>query len=134
MESWSVCGLQVLCFSFFFLRFYLFIHGRHGERQRHRQREKQAPSGEPDAGLYPRTPGSCPEPKADTQPRSHSGAPVLLLQSLPSTMEEGDPDYLLWGRGGGEKPSLVGEEKGCGQVRVRERRRTLCCLQHKGGS
>ena len=33
------------------------------ERQRHRQREKQAPCGKPDAGLDPRTPGSCPELK-----------------------------------------------------------------------
>ena len=42
----------------------LSIHER--ERQRHRQREKQAPCKEPDAALDPRTPGSCPEPKADT--------------------------------------------------------------------
>ena len=48
---------------------------RERERQRHRQREKQAPCREPDAGLDPRTPGSCPEPKADTQPLSHPGAP-----------------------------------------------------------
>ena len=33
---------------FFFLRFYLFMV-RHTERQRHRQREKQAPCREPDA-------------------------------------------------------------------------------------
>ena len=59
----------------FFLRFYLFIHERHTERQRHRQREKQAPCREPDVGLNPRTPGSCPEPKADTQPLSHPGIP-----------------------------------------------------------
>ena len=44
-------------------------------RQRHRQREKQAPHREPNAGLYPRTPGSPPEPKADTQPLSHPGVP-----------------------------------------------------------
>ena len=31
--------------------------------------------GEPDAGLNPRTPGSQPELKADTQPLSHPGAP-----------------------------------------------------------
>ena len=37
---------------------------RDPERQRHRQREKQAPGGEPDVGLDPGTPGSCPEPKA----------------------------------------------------------------------
>ena len=36
--------------------------------QRHRQREKQAPYGEPDVGLDPRILGSQPEPKADTQP------------------------------------------------------------------
>ena len=32
------------------------------KRQRHRQREKQAPCREPDVGLYPRTLGSRPEP------------------------------------------------------------------------
>ena len=36
-------------FFFFFLRFYLFIHER--------DREKQAPCGEPNAGLNPRTLG-----------------------------------------------------------------------------
>jgi len=40
----------------------------HTQRQRHRQREKQAPYGDPDAGLDPRTPGSGPEIKEDTQP------------------------------------------------------------------
>ena len=49
------------------------------ERQRHRQREKQGPCREPDAGLDPRTPGSRPEPKADTQPLSHPGVPLVLL-------------------------------------------------------
>ena len=46
----------------FFKRVYLFIHDRHEERerQRHRQGEKQAPCREPDVGLDPRTPGSCP--------------------------------------------------------------------------
>ena len=32
----------------------------HTQRQRHRQREKQAPCREPDVGLDPGTPGSCP--------------------------------------------------------------------------
>ena len=36
-------------------------------------RDSQAPHGEPDAGLHSRTPGSCPEPKADAQPLSHPG-------------------------------------------------------------
>ena len=55
---------------------YLFIHERHGERerQRHRQREKQAPCREPSAGLDPMTPGSPPE-----LPR---GSIFGLLQSL----------------------------------------------------
>ena len=45
------------------------------ERQRHSQREKQAPCGAPDVGLDPRTLGSCPEPKTDAQPLSHPGIP-----------------------------------------------------------
>ena len=53
----------------FFKRLYLFIH------ERHRQREKQAPCREPNAGLDPRTPGSRTEPKAGTPPLSHPGVP-----------------------------------------------------------
>ena len=33
------------------------------ERERHRQRERQAPCREPDVGLDPRSPGSGPGPK-----------------------------------------------------------------------
>ena len=47
-----------------------------------RQREKQAPFGEPDAGLDPKTPGSPPELKADTQPLSHPGTEVMEKQIL----------------------------------------------------
>ena len=47
------------------------------EMQRHRQREKQAPCREPDAGLDLRTRGSHPELKADVQPLSHPGIPAL---------------------------------------------------------
>ena len=46
----TTCGLLFVLFCFLIL-FYLFIHERHTERQRHRQREMQAPSGEHDAGL-----------------------------------------------------------------------------------
>ena len=61
---------------FFFLDFiYSFIKDTHTERQRHRQREKQPPCREPKAGLDLRTPGSHPEPKADTQPLSHPSIP-----------------------------------------------------------
>ena len=49
--------------------------GGERERQRHRQREKQAPCREPDVGLDPGNPGSCPGPKAGAQPLSHPGAP-----------------------------------------------------------
>ena len=45
------------------------------ERQRHRQREMQAPHREPDVRLDPRTPGSQPELKADTQLLSYPGVP-----------------------------------------------------------
>ena len=48
--------------------FNLFTHERHTERQRHRQKEKQAPCREADAVLHPETPGSHPGPKADAQP------------------------------------------------------------------
>ena len=60
---------------FFFLIFYLFIH----ERQRRRQREKQSPCREPDVRLHPGTLGSRPEPKVDTQPLSHVGAPIFYI-------------------------------------------------------
>ena len=49
------------------------------EKQKHRQREKQAPGRQPNAGLDPRTPRSCPELKADAQPLSHPGAPLVAL-------------------------------------------------------
>ena len=76
------------CFIRCFLKdfIYLFIHERHThterERQRHRQREKQSPCREPDAGLHPGNPGSRPEPKADTPPLSHPGAPPFWFWSL----------------------------------------------------
>ena len=65
-----------VCFVFF--KIYLFIQ-REKERQRLRQREKQAPCGEPDVGLNPGTPGPSPELKADAQPLSHPGVPIVLL-------------------------------------------------------
>ena len=45
------------------------------ERQRHRQREKQATCTEPDVGLDPRTPGPLPGLKAGTKLLSHPGVP-----------------------------------------------------------
>ena len=48
------------------------------ERQRPRQREKQAPCREPDVGFEPGTPGSRPGPKAGAIPLGHPG--VSLTQ------------------------------------------------------
>ena len=48
-----------------------FIHERHKQRQR----ENQAPCGEPDVGLHRRTLESHPELKADAQLLSHPGVP-----------------------------------------------------------
>ena len=51
----------------------------HREKQRHRQKEKQALCREPDVGPNPRNPGSRPEPKAGARPLSHTGIPLPLL-------------------------------------------------------
>ena len=40
--------------------------------------EKQAPYREPDVGLDPQTPGSCPGPKAEAKPLSHLGIPDMV--------------------------------------------------------
>ena len=55
-EGWTV--LHPLLFFKDFI--YLFLRDRERERQRYRQREKQTPCREPDVGLDPWTPGSCP--------------------------------------------------------------------------
>ena len=46
------------------------------ERQRHGQREKQAPRKDTDVGLHSGTPGSHPEPKTSAKPLSHPGIPA----------------------------------------------------------
>ena len=48
---------------------------RDTETEAETQAERQAPQREPDVGLDPNTPGSRPEPKADTQPLSYPGTP-----------------------------------------------------------
>ena len=45
-----------MIYETFFLRFYLLIHERARDIDRHQ--EKQTPCSEPDAGLKSRTPGS----------------------------------------------------------------------------
>ena len=65
----------------FFFNIYLFIHEKHREKQRHRQKEKQALCEEPNAELDPRTLGSHPEPKADAQPLGPPGTPAGALSN-----------------------------------------------------
>ena len=62
----------------------LFIHERHTHthRQRHGQREKQAPCRETDVGLDPRTPGPQPELKADAQPLTTPPPQVSPIQTF----------------------------------------------------
>ena len=47
-----------------FLKDFIYLLMRDTQRQRHRQREKQAPCRESDVGLYPGSPGSRPGLKA----------------------------------------------------------------------
>ena len=70
--------------------------------ERYRQREKQVPCRDPDAGLDPRTPGSRRESKTDTQPLSHPGIPnVIILNWFNASSQEwhavNNSIYLLWG-------------------------------------
>ena len=71
---------QWIFFKIIFI--YLFMidgeRERERERQRDRQREKQAPCRKPDVGFDPRTPGSCPGPKAGAKPLSHPGIPRAM--------------------------------------------------------
>ena len=61
-----------------FLRFYLFMRERGRNIGRGRGRLCAGnPMRNSIPGLDPGTPGSCPEPKADTQPLSHPGVPDL---------------------------------------------------------
>ena len=74
-------------FIIFLKKIYLFMRNTERERQRHGQREKQAPCREHNAALHPRTLGSWREPKVDAQPLSHPGIPksYSLLLNSPQT-------------------------------------------------
>ena len=64
----------------------------------------------PDAGLDPRTLGSCPEPKADTQPLSHPGAPEVIQflgKSIPRKKWERDTEHSGKGRGRGRRDTVA---------------------------
>ena len=76
--TFAYCFLFECFLSFFKI---LFICSWETQREPETQAEGEAGShGEPDVGLDPRTRGSRPELKADTQPLSHPG--VLWLFSL----------------------------------------------------
>ena len=75
----------ILSSSTIFLKKILFIHERPREREAETQAEGRARSlQEPDVGLDPGPPRSCPGPKADAQPLSHTGVP-LAVQFLSRT-------------------------------------------------
>ena len=61
------------CIIWLFFKDFIYLFMRDTERQKYRQREKQASCGGW-CGTRSRTPGSCPEPKAGAQPLSHPGA------------------------------------------------------------
>ena len=60
----------------------MIVTQRETERQRHRQREKQTPCREPNVGFDPRSPGSCPRPKAGAKLLRHPGIPTELFLFL----------------------------------------------------
>ena len=71
------------------------------ERQRHRQREKQAPCRKPDVGLDPRTPGSCPEPKAGYLTAEPPRCPFFLIFYLRERERERERERKSAQAGGG---------------------------------
>ena len=77
---------QRLLFIFFLNILFIYSSETCRERQRYRQKEKQAPRREPDTGLDPRTPGSRPESKADaTEPPR---CPIHTTSFIHSSMDE----------------------------------------------
>ena len=70
----------VICECFgFFLKDFIYLFMRDIERQRHRDRGRsRLLAGSLIWDLFP-GPGSHPEPKADAQPLSHPGVPVLNI-------------------------------------------------------
>ena len=93
-----------------FKRLYLFIHERHTEAET--QAEGEAGSMQPNVGLDPGTPGSCPELKGDAQLLSHPGAIWSQMQTIESILVgymDGHTEMLF----GPSKPDLGLGGAGC---------------------
>ena len=65
------------------------------DTERERRRQKQAPCREPDAGLDPGTPGSCPELKADAKRLSHPGVPTQGYSENAASLSTAFSNYFL---------------------------------------
>ena len=69
---------------FFFFKIYLFMIVTHTQREREREREAETQAEgeagfmhrEPGVRFDPRSPGSCPGPRAGAKPQRHPGIPV----------------------------------------------------------
>ena len=89
---------------------------RQRERQRHRPREKQAPFREPDVGLHPWSPGSCPGMQAALNRCATRAALFFGFLSLFSAQfffRENEREHMWWGGVGGEGnriPSILHTE------------------------
>ena len=94
LTNWATQILHGKSFIFFnlfiFKDFILFIHERQREREREaetRAEKKEAPRWEPNVGLDPGTPGSCPGPKAGAKttgpPRNPHGKSCILFYFFP---------------------------------------------------
>ena len=97
------------------------------ERQRHRQREKQASTKEPDVRLDPRTPGSCLEPEADAQPLSHPGVSALCSLNSRKTKFFKRSVPFDWGLGFFLKHLNLGTKSWTGMRRDSRQVRRLSC-------
>ncbi|XP_072634432.1 hemicentin-2 isoform X2 [Canis lupus baileyi] len=76
------------------------------------------------AELDPRTPGSCPEPRADTQPLSHPGAPVFSVKPQDVTVRPRE-DVALQCQASGEPAPTVEWLRAGQPLRASQRLRTL---------
>ena len=69
-------------YLFIYLRFCLFIHERHREREAETQAEGEVGSMQgAQCGIQSQTLGSRPGPKAEAQPLSHPGILIGMLNS-----------------------------------------------------